>query len=433
MLESHWSKILLVAFMVAGAARPAAADGDGGVTPLPGCYAPLPGLTQVAFPLGATPPALPYPQKHQLTDEYVDLGFLFSDADADLPSAYRKYVRTPETYNVVMQSTLTNLYRVDFLADSVRQVRFVMRDSNVNSTIHRLSAFGPTGQLIMRSEYRDWLNPYAESFTMSVTSASTPIRSVVYTQLTRTGQPYIFGMAVTCLDFGAPPATPTPTRTATPVRTATVTPLRTATIVPTRTATPLRTATPQPTSTPLPPPAATAVPTPPPGPLCSEIVVEADADAWFEQSSDANKGDDSALKVQSKSGNDAFRAVVDFALPAVPAGCLFDGAELRLYAGSAKPGRVIQVQRAAAAWGEMSVNWPNQPARVGPVSSTASGSDPGWRAWTVSAQVADMYALGAAHGFVVFDQIENQDSEQTYRSRESGENVPSLIVRFRPL
>jgi hypothetical protein len=43
-----------------------------------------------------------------------------------------------------------------------------------------------------------------------------------------------------------------------------------------------------------------------------------------------------------------------------------------------------------------------------------------------------MYATGAAHGFVIFDQVETQDSEQTYRSRESGSQVPTLVISFRP-
>jgi len=138
------------------------------------------------------------------------------------------------------------------------------------------------------------------------------------------------------------------------------------------------------------------------------------------------------LKVQSKSGGDAFRAIVRFALPAAPTGCTLDSAELRLYAESPKPGRTIQVQRAATAWSEMSVNWSNQPARTGAIASTASGSDPGWRVWAVTQQVVDMYATGAAHGFVIFDQVETQDSEQTYRSRESGSQVPTLVISFRP-
>jgi hypothetical protein len=74
-----------------------------------------------------------------------------------------------------------------------------------------------------------------------------------------------------------------------------------------------------------------------------------------------------------------------------------------------------------------------QPAgTTGAIASTASGSDPGWRVWAVTQQVVDMYATGAAHGFVIFDQVETQDSEQTYRSRESGSQVPTLVISFRP-
>jgi hypothetical protein len=175
---------------------------------------------------------------------------------------------------------------------------------------------------------------------------------------------------------------------------------------------------------------ATATPTA--GSACTTVSLTATADAWFEQSSTANKGDDSSLKVQSKSGNDAFRAVVTFALPSLPSGCALAAAELRLYADSAKPERTIQVQRAAAAWGELAVNWPNQPARVGPVSSADSGSDPGWRTWSVTEQVADMYDGGAAYGFVIFDAVETQDAEQTYRSREGGSNRPTLVLTFEP-
>jgi hypothetical protein len=43
-----------------------------------------------------------------------------------------------------------------------------------------------------------------------------------------------------------------------------------------------------------------------------------------------------------------------------------------------------------------------------------------------------MYATGAAHGFVIFDQVETDDAEQTYRSRESGADVPMLVIELRP-
>jgi hypothetical protein len=42
-----------------------------------------------------------------------------------------------------------------------------------------------------------------------------------------------------------------------------------------------------------------------------------------------------------------------------------------------------------------------------------------------------MYAAGSAHGFVLFDQVETDDSEQAYRSRESGADRPTRVVYFR--
>jgi hypothetical protein len=361
------------------------------------------GLTQVEFPVGGTPPALPYPEVHQLTDEYAALGFLFSDDDGGLPAAFGKFTQEPLTYNVVRQSTLGNVYRLDFTGGDVRQVRLVLRDSNLSDTIHRLAAFSATGALLSTAEHRDWLSPVEFPFLLSVSSPSTPIASVVFTQLWWTGSPYLFATALTCLEFGTPSSMNTATPTSSPTPTAT--PGGESTAVPTATQTP--------------------------GPQCLPVIVSANADAWFEQSSTANKGDDSNLKVQSKSGNDNFRAIVGFPLPLIPPGCELDAAELRLYAESAKPGRIIQVQRAATAWGEMSVHWQNQPTRTGPISTVASGSTKGWRHWTVTEQVAGMYDDGSTHGFVISDQVEGEDSEQTYRSRESGSNVPALALHFR--
>jgi hypothetical protein len=267
-------------------AAPAASadDGGGGPPPIPTCAAPMPGFTQVAFPVGGTPPQLPYPQKHQLTNEYEHLGFVFSDYDADLPSSYRKYITTPNTYNVVMQSTLHNVYRLNFTENTVRGVRLMLRDSNTNPTIHRVSAFSASGSLITRTDYRDWLNPTATFFIMSVASSSTPIKSVVYTQMTSSGSPYFFGSVMSCLDFGAPPPTPTRTatrtrtatftRTATPTQTLTPTPASTSTVTETPTLGPSSTPTPIPTQTSTPPPSATPTPTHTPGPDCGQASAE---------------------------------------------------------------------------------------------------------------------------------------------------------------
>jgi hypothetical protein len=158
--------------------------------------------------------------------------------------------------------------------------------------------------------------------------------------------------------------------------------------------------------------------------------VTPDADAWFEQGSTSNKGDDSSLVVQSKA-DQAFRALVSFALPAVPAGCAFDSAELRLYADAGTAGRTIQVQSIADPWGEMTVDWSTQPAAAGAVATSGSLTDKGWQSWAVGAQVAEMYATGAARGFQVRDSVEGDDAKQVYFGREKGESPPTLVVTFR--
>ncbi|SDU85946.1 right-handed parallel beta-helix repeat-containing protein [Jiangella alkaliphila] len=161
------------------------------------------------------------------------------------------------------------------------------------------------------------------------------------------------------------------------------------------------------------------------------ITVPANADAWFEQASPStNKGDDSALKVLSKSSNQNVRAAVRFALPAPPSGCEVVGATLRLYSDSAVSGRTLQAQRASAAWTETGINWGNQPAVAGAVATASSGT--GWRTWTVTEQVLAMYAPGANHGFVLRDATEGASAgpEQSFHAREKGEHTPQLVVTF---
>ncbi|PZF81772.1 right-handed parallel beta-helix repeat-containing protein [Jiangella anatolica] len=161
------------------------------------------------------------------------------------------------------------------------------------------------------------------------------------------------------------------------------------------------------------------------------ITVPANADAWFEQASPStNKGEDSVLKVLSKSSNQNVRAAVRFALPAPPSGCEVTGATLRVYSDSAVSGRTLQAQRAAAAWTETGITWASQPSVVGAAASAPSGT--GWRTWTVTEQVLAMYAPGANHGFVLRDATEGASAgpEQSFHSREKGENTPQLVVTF---
>ncbi|MGH8825443.1 MAG: DNRLRE domain-containing protein, partial [Jiangellaceae bacterium] len=152
--------------------------------------------------------------------------------------------------------------------------------------------------------------------------------------------------------------------------------------------------------------------------------------SWINQGSPSeNKGDDSNLKVMSKSGAN-LRALVRFALPAeLPEGCVVESATLRLYAGSSASGRTLQALRVSSSWTESGVTWSSQPTTTGTAATTASGS--GYRQWNVTTQVQAMFDAGGNHGFLIRDAIEGQDHEQQFHSREKApDNPPRLVVTF---
>ena len=155
------------------------------------------------------------------------------------------------------------------------------------------------------------------------------------------------------------------------------------------------------------------------------VTLTADGDAWFNSGSPAeNKGADSILKVMSKSGGN-LRSVVRFPMGTVPAGCTVKSATLQMWNDSPRNGRTLQALRVTGAWTEMGVSWGNQPATTGPAAEIPSGSAKGWRTWTVTSQVAAMYAAGGGQGFLIRDKVENQDAEQQFFSREKGESAPA--------
>jgi parallel beta-helix repeat protein len=170
--------------------------------------------------------------------------------------------------------------------------------------------------------------------------------------------------------------------------------------------------------------------TPPPtGCVAPAVTTGSVADSWVLQSStNTNYGTDSTLKVDSKNGGNA-RALVRLTLPGVPAGCVVTDAKLRLYAASYKTGRTLQALRIAASWTETTVRWSNQPATTGTAATAPSGS--GYREWTVTQQVRDMYSSGN-NGFLIRDATENGGGvEQGFNSREKGsDNPPRLVVTF---
>ncbi|HXV92068.1 MAG TPA: DNRLRE domain-containing protein, partial [Pseudonocardia sp.] len=178
-----------------------------------------------------------------------------------------------------------------------------------------------------------------------------------------------------------------------------------------------------------------AATTPPPGGSCTAapVTVGADRDSWIEQKDPGkNYGTDSVLKVRAKSGENA-RALVRFALPAVPAGCQIVGAELRMRDGSPTAGRSIQVLRVNGAWTESGVTWSNQPATTGTAVTATSPSGAGTMTWNVTAQVQAM-ASGTNHGFLLRDAAEGVgDAEQGFHGREKAPDAPpQLVVTFGP-
>jgi hypothetical protein len=161
------------------------------------------------------------------------------------------------------------------------------------------------------------------------------------------------------------------------------------------------------------------------------VTLFANADAWLDQNgANSNKGSDSILKVQSKRPRDNMRALVGFAPPALPAGCIVQSATLRLYAPSWRNGRTLQAWQVSASWAENGVTWNNQPATTGSPAITNSGS--GWRQWDVTALVQAMYAANAHNGFLIRDAVEgaNNSAEQQFHSREKGETPPELVLAF---
>jgi large repetitive protein len=165
--------------------------------------------------------------------------------------------------------------------------------------------------------------------------------------------------------------------------------------------------------------------------VASTQTAAADRDAWVLQSAPTdNKGGDSVLKIDSKAGANA-RALVRFALPQIPTGCQVTSATLRLYSGSYKEGRTLQVNRLLSIWNEGGVNWGSQPAFNGTPVFAQSRSTAGYVEWTVTSHVTSMYS-GTNAGFLIRDANEDGPGmEQSFNSREKGaDNPPQLVITF---
>jgi hypothetical protein len=158
--------------------------------------------------------------------------------------------------------------------------------------------------------------------------------------------------------------------------------------------------------------------------------VTSDKDSYIrEDAPGSNSGTAVDLWVQSQGAQDR-RTLVSFPLPPKPAGCLVSSAVLRLYATTVSPSRTVQAYRVAASWTETGVTWTNQPTTVGSSTTSASGSEAGWKESNVTTHVEGMYST-TNHGLLLKDAAEGAGTqeEQVYSSRE-GANGPELVISF---
>ena len=225
----------------------------------------------------------------------------------------------------------------------------------------------------------------------------------------------------------SPPVTPTPTPTG-----PTVAPTTDAPDEPRTSPTSRRTSGPTsgPTSA-RPTTRPTAAPTTdPPPPRCKagSATVAAAADTYVDQASPGQSfGAMGNLLVASRDKERNRRALVRFALPAVPAGCTLRSATLTLTAKDVTGQRLL-VSRASRAWTE-SVTWSTAPAPSGTaVAATVSARTV---SWTVTSLVAAQLG-GGNHGFVVKAATENARGagEQTNFTARSAPSGPSLVLRW---
>lgn len=120
------------------------------------------------------------------------------------------------------------------------------------------------------------------------------------------------------------------------------------------------------------------------------------------------------------------QTLVRFALPDLGL-CSVTQAKLRLYAAASSNSLPIETLRVIEEWSETRTWGP--PATSGTAVSITSGTAAGWREWTVTSQVAAMYA-GPNHGFLVRDDLGLSllAPEQIFNSRTAAGNVPELVI-----
>ena len=145
---------------------------------------------------------------------------------------------------------------------------------------------------------------------------------------------------------------------------------------------------------------------------------------------DTNFGTDPAIfYIYSLSGTNG-RALVRFPAPALPGGCAVTSATLRLYVAAPTAGRTLEAYKVAAAWGETTSTWNNQPVTTGAPVTTASPPAAGWISWDVTSLLTGA-GTGLPDGVLLRDSVEDAATAQSQQmSPREGTNPPQLVVRF---
>ena len=156
------------------------------------------------------------------------------------------------------------------------------------------------------------------------------------------------------------------------------------------------------------------------------------ADAWIGDHDPArNNGGTNDLRIKTKVGDNR-RSLVRHTLPALDPDCEVKSAKLVLTSTNEKGGRTLHALTVAAAWGEKTVTWNNQPATTGsPIAAPSPSVAKGTSEFDVTALVRDMYAGTITNnGFLIKDSAENDPGgvENVFASNESGNGDAQLIL-----
>ncbi len=165
----------------------------------------------------------------------------------------------------------------------------------------------------------------------------------------------------------------------------------------------------------------------PPSPVTAAatlVTVTAEADAFVVKSSpNSNKGGASTLRIKNAGKVSYLR----FNVPVLPAGDTVNAATLHLAAttGSQCTSGTEVVRAANDDWAESAITWANQPGTTGPVLARAAWTSAGLRQFDVGAAVAGSGPVSFVLRHVVGCKA---SAEAVFRSRESGADLPRLII-----